>query len=209
MDGTLAPTLVAVAMGIGLSAACGFRVFLPILFLSLATHFGYVHPAPAWLWVGSAPAIITLATATLVEVLAYYIPWLDHALDTIAAPAALVAGTLMTASLVTDVNPFLKWSLALIAGGGVAGIAQTITMAVRVASTATTGGLANPIVSTIESVGAIVLATLAILAPLVAVGVIVLAVLIVARFVSRILRRRRAAAVVAPAQTPAGSSPAT
>jgi len=185
-------------MGVALSAACGFRVFLPILVMSVAARLGYVHPAPSWEWVGSVPAIITLATATLIEVLAYYIPWLDHALDVIAAPAALIAGTLMTASLVTDVSPVVKWSLAIIAGGGVAGIAQTITTAVRVASTVTTGGLANPIVSTIESVGAIVLSILAILAPLVALGVIVLSALLFVRFLTRILRRRRAATLTAP-----------
>jgi hypothetical protein len=89
-----------------------------------------------------------LLTATILEIAAYYIPWLDNLLDSIATPAAVVAGTLImsvvnTAPVITDTSPLLKWSLALIAGGGTAGLIQSTTVALRGASSLTTAGLAN------------------------------------------------------------------
>src|SRR5262245_37849782 len=104
-------TFLSVAIGIGLSAACGFRVFVPLLVLSIASLSGHLPLAPGFEWVGTTPALIGLSVATVLEILAYYIPWLDHALDTIASPAAVLAGTLATASLVTNMDPFWKWAL--------------------------------------------------------------------------------------------------
>ncbi len=153
-------------MGIGLSAACGFRIFVPLLALNVAALTGYLQLASGFEWIGSYPATIAFGTATLLEILAYYTPWLDHLLDIVASPAALVAGTLATASLVTEVSPFLKWTLAIIAGGGVAGIIQGATVALRTKSSALTGGLGNPLLSTGEAVGAIVTSLLAILVPI-------------------------------------------
>jgi hypothetical protein len=195
MNADLVSTFTAIAMGIALSAACGFRVFLPLLAASVAAHFGRVTLAPSWQWVGSVPAMVTLATATVIETAGYYIPWVDHALDFIAAPAAVVAGTLLTGSLLVHVDPLMKWSLAVIAGGGAAGSVQALTMAVRGASTATTGGLANPIVSTVESVGAIVLSVLAILVPVLAVLIVFAALTVTARLLLRVAKRRKLAAM--------------
>lgn len=195
MSAELASTLTAVAMGVGLSAACGFRVFLPLLFTSVAVHFGYVHTGAAWQWIGGIPAIVTLATATVIEIGGYYIPWIDHALDTVAAPAALIAGTLVTGSLIVDMDPLMKWTLAAIAGGGAAGVVQALTMTARGASTATTGGLANPIVATVEVFGAVFLALLALIVPVVAVIAFLLVIFLIARMLLRLSRRRKAASV--------------
>jgi len=161
-----AETLFGIAVGIGLSAACGFRVFVPLLAINLASLNGYLQLAPGFEWIGSSYATIAFGTATLVEIAAYYIPWLDHLLDLIASPAAIVAGTMVTASLVVELSPFLKWTLAIIAGGGAASIIQGTTVALRTKSLAFTGGLGNPAVSTIEATGAVVTSLLAILVPI-------------------------------------------
>jgi len=159
-------TLLGLAVGIGLSAACGFRVFVPLLAINIAALTGYLHLAPGFEWIGSYPATIAFGTATVVEILAYYIPWLDHLLDLITSPAAIVAGTIATASMVTELSPFLKWTLAIIAGGGVAALFQGATVALRTKSSAFTGGLGNPLISTVEVVGSMVTSLLAIIVPI-------------------------------------------
>jgi hypothetical protein len=165
MTHSLAETFLGIALGIGLSAACGFRVFVPLLVLSLASMSGHVALAPGFAWIGSYPALVTFSVATCLEIGGYYIPWLDHLLDTLATPAAVIAGTLITASLVTNVSPLVKWSLALIAGGGVAGMVQGTTVLARGASLAGTGGLTNPLVATFELGGAVLTSLLTILTP--------------------------------------------
>src|ERR1043165_3613686 len=131
-------------MGIGLSAACGFRVFVPLLCLRVAAHFQHLHLSPAFAWIGSTPAMIAFAVATAVEIAAYYIPWVDNLLDTIAVPVAAIAGIVATAAVVTDIDPFWKWTLAVVAGGGVATTTQLTTTKARATSSVTTGGLGNP-----------------------------------------------------------------
>lgn len=143
-------TLLSLMVGLGLSAACGFRVFVPLLVLSIAGYSGHVQLAKGFEWLASEPALIAFSLATILEIAAYYIPVVDNFLDTVATPAAVVAGTIVTASMVTDVSPFLQWSLAAVAGGGIAGVVQGATVMARGASTALTGGLANPVVATVE-----------------------------------------------------------
>ena len=179
-------TLLSVFVGIGLSAACGFRVFVPLLVMSIASLSGHLTLAHGFEWIGTYPALISLSVATCLEIAGYYIPWLDHFLDTLATPASIVAGTVVTASAVGDMSPFLKWTLAVIAGGGAAGLVQGATVLTRAASTATTGGLANPMVSTIELAGATITSVLALVAP-VAVMLLLVAVMV---FVGRKLFRK-------------------
>lgn len=143
-------------LGIGLSVACGFRVFVPLLAVSAAGLAGWLPLADGFRWLASWPALTALAVATVVEAVTYHVPWLDHALDGLAAPAAVLAGTLLTASQLGELDPLAKWSLALIAGGGAAGMVQGTTTALRALSTVTTGGLANPLIATLEAVGAAV-----------------------------------------------------
>jgi hypothetical protein len=194
MGPNLAGTLTGLFIGIGLSAACGFRIFVPLLVVSIAARAGHVQLAAGWGWVSSMPAILAFATATALEIAAYYIPWLDNLLDTIATPAAVVAGIIITATCVGNVSPFLRWSLAIIAGGGAAATVQIGTTALRAASTATTGGAANPAVSTGEAGAAVGLSVLAVLLPILAAALTVLVVFMAVRFVYRRFRRRRAAA---------------
>ena len=186
-------TILAIAAGIGLAAACGFRVFVPLLVTALAVRFGHFTPSAGMAWIGSTPAIIVLGVATCIEIAAYYIPWVDHLLDTIATPAAVVAGTVVAATAFGDIHPVIKWAAAIIAGGGVAAGIQGTTVVARAASTATTGGLANPIVSTIETIGAIVMAILAIVLPILATVLAILVLIVIIRLIRR-LRGRPAAA---------------
>src|SRR6478672_7212872 len=149
-------TVLSICLGIGLSAACGFRIFVPLLIMSIASLSGHLQLGQGFAWIATYPALITFAVATCLEIAGYYVPWVDHLLDTISTPAAVIAGTIINASMVSGMSPFLKWTLAVIAGGGAAGLVQGATVLARGASTATTAGLANPILATIELAGSVV-----------------------------------------------------
>lgn len=177
-------TLIGVLVGIGLSAASGLRVFIPLLGLSVAGHYEVIPLGDSFQWLASWQAMLAFGVASILEVGAYYVPWLDHALDVALAPAAAIAGTLMTASTLGDTSPLLKWSFAIIAGGGVSSMVHVGTSALRAAVGLPTGGLANPVVSSGEGLGAIVLTVLAVfLAPV--------AFIIVLWMLYRIVRRMR------------------
>ena len=177
-------TLLSICLGVGLAAACGFRVFVPLLVTSLAAQTGHLTLAGGFHWIGTKPALIVFAVATLLEILAYYVPWIDNVLDLVAGPAAVVAGIVITASVVGDVDPMLRWSLAVIAGGGAAAGVQGATTLARHVSSWTTMGLGNHLLSTGEAAGSVVLSALSLVAPLfaaaavAALGLIALAVLI-------------------------------
>jgi hypothetical protein len=165
-------SLIGVLVGIGLSAASGLRVFIPLLGLSVAGHYGIIPLGENFSWLASWQAMLAFGVAAVLEVGAYYIPWLDHALDALLAPAAAVAGTLMTASTLGDASPLLKWSFAIIAGGGVSSMVHFGTSAVRAAVSLPTGGLGNPLVSSAEGLGALALSLLAIFVPILAFAVV-------------------------------------
>lgn len=167
-------TLISIFLGIGLSASVGFRVFVPLFVLSLAAYFNVWELNESWEWVGSLTAVITLGVATLVEIFAYYIPYIDNALDSIAIPLAAVAGTAVMVSTVADLSPAITWALAIIAGGGTAAAVAGSSGATRLASTATTGGIANPVVSTIETGTSVVISILSIFVPIIAFVVVII-----------------------------------
>ncbi len=173
-------TVLGVMVGLGLAAACGFRVFVPLLVLAVAARAGQVSLGSGMSWIGSDAAIVAFATASLLEVVAYWVPWLDHALDVVASPAAVVAGSIVAGSQFVDVGgsagPMLRWAAAIVAGGGLAGAVQATSVATRAVSTVTTAGMGNPIVSAAESVWAVVMSIVAVVAPIAA-GVLVLVVL--------------------------------
>lgn len=176
----------SLAVGLGLAAAVGFRVFVPFTIISVAAMSGHLNLAPGFDWIGTYPALIAFGTATLLEILAYYIPWVDNLLDSVSTPVAVVAGVIITASVVGDVSPWLRWSLAVIAGGGIAGIVQSGTVLLRGASSMTTGGLGNVVVSSAELLGSVLTSILALLFPLIA---LVLLIFLVVWFVGRCRER--------------------
>ena len=180
-------------LGVSLAAATGFRIFVPLLVMGLAARAGFVPVGDGFAWVATAPALLMLAIAALAEIVAYYVPVIDNMVDGVAVPAAIIAGICVSAAVMTDLPPMLKWTLAIIAGGGAAGLTQSMTTLVRGASTVTTAGLGNPVVATLELIGALAISILSVLAPWIALMIAVL--LCVAAW--RIVRRARR-----PAQAP-------
>ena len=149
--------VLSLSLGLGLAAACGFRVFIPPLMMGVASRFDLYELEGSFVWVGETWAIGVFAIATLVEIGGYYVPWIDNLLDTIATPAAIIGGIFVTsASLEGEMDPSMQWMLSIIAGGSTAGVIQIGTVATRAVSTTTTGGLANPIVSTLEALASII-----------------------------------------------------
>ena len=186
---TALEALLPVSLGVALAAAVGLRVFLPLCALSLAGWMGWVELAEGFAWLGSWQALIMLSVAAVVEVAAYYLPGIDNALDALATPVAIGAGTLATAAVITDLPPLVKWTTAVIAGGGMAGLTQGVTSLLRLKSTAATGGLANPVLATGELGGAALLSVAALAAPLVALGLVMACVWLATRWLRRRLRR--------------------
>jgi hypothetical protein len=172
--------ILSIMMGVALSATCGFRVFVPLLAVNIGTRAQDANGQPlielagGFDWLSSDIALMVFVVATLFEIGGYYIPWIDNLLDTIASPASIVAGTVITASFVTGMDPWLQWLLGVIAGGGAAGAVQATTVVTRAASTVTTGGLGNPIVASVETSGAFLGSMLAIVAAPFAIAVFVL-----------------------------------
>ena len=158
--------LLSVCLGIGLSASTGFRIFVPMLVANIAVMAGWITPTEGFTWLGTWSAFVVFATAAVAEVFAYYIPFVDNLLDSIAVPASVVAGTLLTTSFVELNNPLLQWGLGLIVGGGTAGLVQAGTSILRLASSKTTAGLGNPVVATTENVASVGLAALAVFLPI-------------------------------------------
>lgn len=177
--------ILTVALGVGLAASCGFRVFVPLLLMSLAARAGHLDLVAGMGWLAEPEATWVLGGASVLEVAAYLLPWLDNALDAVASPAAVVAGTLATAAVLGgELSPLVRWTLAAIAGGGVAGAVQGTTVLARGTSSAISLGIANPLLGLMELGAAVLVALLALLAPFVA-------VLLVGAWVLMFVRRRR------------------
>ena len=185
--------LLSVGLGVGLAAACGFRVFLPVLVLAVAARAGAVNLAEGFEWMAGTPALLTLSVAVACEIGAYYIPWLDNLLDAVAMPAAVTAGIVVAAANIETATPLLSWSLAAVGGGSAAAVVQAGTTLLRGASTLFTAGMGNPLISTAETGSAIGLSLLAVTVPLLALAaVLVLVALIGARLLRRVFKPRPA-----------------
>jgi hypothetical protein len=176
-------------LGLALAACCGFRVFVPLLVSNIAYLSGYLTPGEGFAWLGTWTAFGVLATATLAEVAAYYIPVVDNALDALTTPASFLAGTLLMTSFLPDSEPVLRWALGLIVGGGSAGLVQAGTSLLRLGSTATTAGFGNPVVATAENGLAVVLSVLGLFLPVLVAVLMGGLVIFVLR---RLTRKRRA-----------------
>lgn len=185
-------TILSFLLGIGLSAAVGFRVFVPMLVVSLASMAGVIHLAPGFQWMGTPIAALVFAVATLIELLGFLIPWVSNALDSIATPAATVAGVIMMAAVLTDMHPVARWALAIIAGGGVALTVQGATVVTRAVAAGSTGGAASPIVALLEAIGALVVTITTIVIPVIMGVLVLIVVLLLLRIVIPKFRAMRA-----------------
>lgn len=184
-------TLAGIALGIGLAAATGFRVFLPLLVAGLAARFGGLDLSEHFQWLASTTALVMLGSAAVAEILAYYIPGVDHLLDVLASPAALVAGAVASAAVMTDLPPSVVWPVAIIGGGGIAGLTKGSSALLRAKSGVMTGGLGNPVVATVETAGATGLSLFAIALPFIALLAIVVLLAWVVRKSGKLLFGRK------------------
>lgn len=179
-------TIISICLGIGLAASVGFRVFLPLFALSLASYFNIWELNASWLWIGSLTAVITFGVATLIEILGYYIPVVDNLLDTIAIPLATIAGTAVMVSTVADLSPVITWALAIIAGGGTAATIKSAAGASRLSSTVSTAGFGNPVVSTIETVTSIIISIFSIFLPIIAMVLVIFVLFVIFKLYKKI-----------------------
>jgi Domain of unknown function (DUF4126) len=178
----------SIVLGIGLAAATGFRVFLPMLIMSGAAYTGHLPLDNSFAWLATPSAMTMLGVAAVAEILAYYVPGVDNLLDALATPAAFIAGTVVSAAVITDLPPMVKWTAAVIAGGGIAGITQGVTAMLRAKSTILTGGLGNSVIATAELVGSLLVSALTLAAPLAALALVVLFLWLTIHLVRRWLR---------------------
>lgn len=181
---------VSICLGVGLAASAGFRVFVPLLFLSIAAYLDLVPLNESWAWAGSLSAVVILGVAATVELVAYYIPYIDNLLDTITVPLAAIAGTAVMVSVVGDLDPVYTWTLAIIAGGGTAASVASTAGAARLTSTATTGGLGNPVISTAEAGFSTILSLLSLIAPIFAVIIVIMIFIAMRKLYKRMFKKK-------------------
>ncbi len=185
MQPNLLVITISIVAGICLAASSGFRVFVPLLVASLASRAGLLPLNNGLDWIAGDMALAMLSVACIIEVAGFYIPWIDHLLDTIAVPGAVVAGSLLATSQIGIGNPVVAWIIGIVAGGGSAGMIQLSTMFTRGVSLVTTGGIGNPIVATAETGLAIITSLLAVFVPVLAIFAIVLGVVVLVRWRTR------------------------
>jgi len=152
-------------IGISLSAASGFRLFVPFFILSLASIEGWIETEKTLEWIATYPALISFGLASLLEIIGYYCPWIDNMLDVIATPVSILTGIILTSAVLTDINPFLKWTLIIVVGGGTAVNVQLLTVKARALSSVFPSGKGNLIVSTIENISSVFISILAVFIP--------------------------------------------
>jgi hypothetical protein len=189
MEPVWAEAVLSLAVGLGLAAAAGLRVFVPLLVMGAAARLGWLPLSSGFEWLASGFGLATLGVATILEVSAYYVPWVDNLLDVAAAPLAIMAGILATAAVTTELPPALRWSASIIAGGGTAAAVQGLTSLARLKSTVVTAGAGNPFLATLELLGSLATSIVAIVLPALTLFLVV-GVVVLVRRVRRGLSRR-------------------
>jgi hypothetical protein len=192
----MALSIVGFFLGIGLAASAGFRIFIPLLVLSVAAHFEIIPVGESFAWIGSITAMISLGIATIVETIAYFLPFVDNLLDTLAIPLAGVAGTLAMATTLVDLDPMVSWALAIIAGGGTAASLTTLTAGTRAVFSATTAGIGNPVLSFIESVVAFVMSIITIFLPIFAFILVIILFVVAYRLFKKLKNKKELPAAI-------------
>lgn len=182
--------LTAVAIGIGLAASAGFRVFVPMLVAAVAAKTGVLPLNESFQWLSSWTAIIILGTATVVEILAYYIPFVDNLLDTVSTPLAIGAGTLLLTSVLPIDSELIRWITGAAVGGGSAAVVQSGSALTRLTSTKLTAGIGNPVVATVENVAATGTSILSLVIPFFVLALFLLLTILIFTVLRRRLRRK-------------------
>lgn len=183
------PFLSAAFLGVGLAAASGLRAFLPLLLACIAAKTGLfgLNWSGNFAWLASDAALIALSIASVVEIAGDKIPVVDHALDALGTVLRPGAGALVAAAVWNQNDPTTAALLGLIFGAPLALSLHAAKAGTRGVSTATTAGLGNPILSTIEDFAALLLGLVALLMPL----LIPLFLAAIALVIWKVWKRRR------------------
>ena len=183
--------ITSVAIGIGLAASTGFRVFVPMLVAAIAAKTGILPLNDSFQWLSSWTAIVILGTATVVEILAYYVPVVDNLLDTVSTPLAIGAGTLLLTSVLPIDSELMRWITGAAVGGGSAAVVQSGSALTRLTSTKLTAGMGNPVVATVENVAATGTSILSLVIPFFILALFLLLTILIFTTVRRRLRRKK------------------
>lgn len=191
--GPLQTWVLPALLGLGLASATGLRTFLPLLMLALAARFELfgVRLIDQMEWLVSWPAIAALATATVAEFAGDKIPTVDHALNAVGYVTRPVAGAVAAGSVFWAVDPTAAAVAGIIVGAPAALAFNAAQTGARVGSTATTGGLGNPVVSLIEDVLAVLTVVVAFLAPVIVPVLLIVLAIVVFRLARRLRDGRR------------------
>jgi hypothetical protein len=184
---TLTEIVPSVALGIGLAACAGLRAWLPLLLAGALARGGVIELGPSFRFIASNRALLLFAVATLVEIVGDKIPAVDHALDALSTVLRPAAGSLLAASVMWQISdPLTAVALGVAVGAPSALVPHAAKSLLRAGSTALTGGLANPVLSILEDLAAVVLFVLSVLVPLlVAAGLLLVAFLLLRRTLRR------------------------
>jgi uncharacterized membrane protein len=190
--------VLGILLGLGLSASTGLNTFLPLLLLSAAArfHIAGITLGSKFEWLTSDAAMITLIVACVIELIADKIPAVDHFLDSAGTIIRPIAGALASASVLTGIDPMVAAIVGIIVGAPTSFGFHTLKAGTRVASSATTFGCANPLLSLIEDVISFALSVLSIFLPILVPVALALLVFVLYRLMKRIRRAPSAAAAV-------------
>ena len=187
--------IISIFIGIGLSAATGFRVFVPPLLVGLLSRAGFIDLGESWVWMSDTLTILAFSSAALIEICAYFVPWLDNLLDVFMSPMAIISGIILSATFFDGINPGLQWALSIIAGVSLSGSVQASSVLLRGLSTAGTGGVLNPIFSIAENLISIFLTLMALFFPVIAIIFLVLLLMLNRKIIRKLLDKRRNEAI--------------
>ena len=172
----------AVALGIGLAACAGLRAWLPLLLTGALARTGVIEIGPSFAFIGSDRALILFGLASAIEILADKIPAVDHALDVVGTVLRPLAATVLAASVFGSfADPVTAVALGAAVGAPTALVPHAGKSLLRAASSAFTGGLANPVLSILEDLIALALFVLAVLLPVLAGALVLLTAWLIAR----------------------------
>jgi hypothetical protein len=181
------------ALAYALTTSAGIRALLGLTLLSIATHLGLVHPAAPFTWLGSTTVTVILAGMALLEIFADKVPFLDHALHFVQLVTKPAAAAILVGGVTHPQSRDILIGLMAVGALNALGI-HAVTSSARVASTATTGGIANPFISIFEDVIAAGVAVLAFVAPFIAGALSLLAAVVMFRLARVAYRRIRTSA---------------
>ena len=175
-----------IALAIALAASAGLRAWLPLFVAGLLAKLGVADVGDGFGWLASWPALVLFGVATVLEIVGDKVPALDHALDTVGTVLRPIAGAVAAAAVLVNIHdPMMAMVLGMVVGAPVALAPHAVKAGTRAVSSATTAGLANPVISTIEDVIAISIALLAFVVPVLVALVVLFAGFLMWRWISR------------------------